>query len=242
MVFKLDANSPRPLARHLGISVATCTLLFISFLLFLLVGLSLPITKSIYILSVQLNTTQPVSPTATELRFGVWGVCALSVLPGYEVCSPPALGYTIPQQILDYTGETSLIDGIVEGLTVLLVLHPVCAALAFVCMLTSLFLESHAAVVTSLVLSVLTVILACAVFAADVALVLVARIRIPQLSAFAYNVDFGPAVWMVLAALILLWTGMVLLSVVACECCGTEYSCIRIVLSPEHSREKIAQA
>lgn len=220
MSFKLDTKRPHPLARHLGISLATCVLLFISFLLFLLVGLSLPITKSIYLFSIKFDTTQPPTPTATDLRFGVWGVCALSVIPGYEECSSPALGYTIPQAILDYTGYASLIDAVVEGLTVILVLHPICAGLAFVCMFTSLFLESHAMCITSLVISVLTVILACAVFAADIALVLVARVRVPQLTAFSYYVNWGPAVWMILTGLILLWVGMILLSVVACECCG----------------------
>ena len=46
---------PRPLARHLGISLATCAIFLASFVLFLLVGLSVTIIKSIYIFQIQSN-------------------------------------------------------------------------------------------------------------------------------------------------------------------------------------------
>lgn len=188
---------PRILAKHFEISIAACVILFISFLLFLLVALSVPIIKSIYILSIDFTTDQSPSPTATHLQFGVWGVCAYSVLPGFTYCYGPTLGYTIPETILDYIGNTDLVDAIVEGLTVLLVLHPVCAALSFLCMFTSLFLESHAACIISLIIAVLLLILAAVVFAADLALVLVAQTKVPELSGFMYTVNWGPA-WIVL--------------------------------------------
>ncbi|KAL6305245.1 hypothetical protein BKA93DRAFT_731639 [Sparassis latifolia] len=215
-------QAPRPLARHLGISIATCVLFFISFLLFFLVALSLPIIKTIYLFSLKLDTAPgvPASSVATDLMFGVWGLCASSVLEGFEVCYGPKLGYTVPTEILNLTGYPSLVEGVIEGLTVLLVLHPVCAGLAFVVMFTSLFLESHALCITSLVVSIFTIVLATAVFAADLALVLIARIKIPALTQYSYYVNWGPAVWMVLAALVVLWIGMILLSVVVCECCG----------------------
>jgi hypothetical protein len=67
----------KPLARYRFISFLTSALLGIAFLLFLLVSISLTILKPIYLLS--LKSTAPVkqaSSTATELRFGIWGVCA----------------------------------------------------------------------------------------------------------------------------------------------------------------------
>jgi len=225
MAFKslsYPSSLPRPLAKHLGISIATCVFFFIAFLLYLLVALSTPIIKSIYLFSLTFTAEDGDVPSAvaTNIQFGVWGVCAYSVLPGFEVCYGPTLGYTIPEVILNLTGYPSLVEGVVEGLTVLLVLHPVCAALAFVTMFTSLFLESHAASVISLIVSIITIILGCLVFAADLALVIIGRIKIPALTAFEYAVNWGPAVWMILAAVICLWTGMVLLSVVVCQCCG----------------------
>ncbi|OSX61580.1 hypothetical protein POSPLADRAFT_1040120 [Postia placenta MAD-698-R-SB12] len=216
------SKAPRPLAKHFEISIAACVLLFIAFLLYFLVALSLPIIKSIYLFSIDFTQEDGTAPsaTATNIHFGVWGVCAYSVLPGFEYCYGPTLGYTIPQEILDIVGYQSLIEAVIEGLTVLLVLHPVCAALALVSAFTSLFLESHAAAIISLIIAVLTIILGCLVFAADLALVIVGRIKVPALTAFMYKVNWGPGVWMILAAVICLWSGMVLLSVVVCQCCG----------------------
>ncbi|KAI0941677.1 hypothetical protein AcW1_003499 [Taiwanofungus camphoratus] len=221
-ILNLKTPPPRPLARHLEISIATCVVMFISFLLYLLVGLSLPIIKSIYLFSIKLKAVagQPPTAAATDLRFGVWGVCAYSVIPGFQYCYGPTLGYTIPQDILSLTGYPQLVNAVVKALTVLLVLHPVCAALAFVCMFTSLFLESHCMSITSLVISVITIILGCLVFAADLALVIVGRTKVGPLTNFTYYVNWGPGVWMILTAVILLWVGMVLLSVVVCQCCG----------------------
>ena len=52
--------------------------LFAAFLLFLLVALSLPIIKSIYLLQLDgiTSSTQPTTSVGTRLRFGVWGFCA----------------------------------------------------------------------------------------------------------------------------------------------------------------------
>jgi hypothetical protein len=50
----------------------------VAFILLLLVGISLPIVKAVYLLSLQANVSEDTIATdvATELRFGVWGVCA----------------------------------------------------------------------------------------------------------------------------------------------------------------------
>lgn len=67
----------RPLARHPLVSLVAFVLLLAAFLLVLPVALSLPIIKPVYLLSVKSTLTDQV-PTnvATELRFGVWGLCA----------------------------------------------------------------------------------------------------------------------------------------------------------------------
>ena len=68
---------PRPLQKHLVVSLTTFVVFFTAFLLFILVGLSLPIIPSIYIIELSaLNSANPVSDAATSLYFGVWGVCA----------------------------------------------------------------------------------------------------------------------------------------------------------------------
>jgi hypothetical protein len=75
-MFKLKEHH-KPLVRYRVISLLACALLAIAFLLFFLVSISLTIIKPIYLLS--FKSTAPVKQalsTATELRFGVWGVCA----------------------------------------------------------------------------------------------------------------------------------------------------------------------
>lgn len=79
---------PRPLQRHLVVSLLTFAIFLTAFLLFLLVGLSLTITPSIYIMEVSaLNSKNPVSNAATTLKFGVWGVCATRRVDPTYPCS-----------------------------------------------------------------------------------------------------------------------------------------------------------
>ena len=68
----------KALHRHRTLSIVTSALLLTEFLLFLLVALSLPIIKEIYILGVNAHVQpgQPATSVASRLRFGVWGVCA----------------------------------------------------------------------------------------------------------------------------------------------------------------------
>lgn len=67
----------RPLSRYPAVSLISCALHFVAFLLLLLVALSLPIIKTIYLvqLTSEAHENTPLS-IATELRFGVWGLCA----------------------------------------------------------------------------------------------------------------------------------------------------------------------
>ena len=57
---------------------AAMIVMFIAFVLMLLVALSLPIIKPVFLLSVVATTVSELPETnlATELRFGVWGFCA----------------------------------------------------------------------------------------------------------------------------------------------------------------------
>lgn len=68
----------KPLGRYQIVSIVSCAMLFTAFLFLLLVALSLPIIKSIYVVKLTSEVTEasPLS-IATQLRFGVWGVCAI---------------------------------------------------------------------------------------------------------------------------------------------------------------------
>ncbi|TFK50975.1 hypothetical protein OE88DRAFT_1712838 [Heliocybe sulcata] len=223
-----------PLRHHRTLSLFIHGLFFVAFLLFLLVALSLPIIKTIYLLTLHAEprADQPATNVATELQFGVWGFCATSVLnpptwftnPGD--CVGPQLGYrvdnstTLGQDILLLTGYPDIVNAITETLTVILVLHPVVAGLSLVVASTSLFLESHVMSTLSLVIAIITALLSSLVFAIDLALVIVAMNVVKGITIGNFSITFGNAVWMVLAGMVLTWAGVIALSARVCYCCG----------------------
>ncbi|KAG6864781.1 hypothetical protein C0991_007155 [Blastosporella zonata] len=224
----------RPLAHHSFVSSVAFFLLFVAFIILLFVSISLPIVKSVYLLSVQSTLTGQV-PTniATELRFGVWGLCASSVLdpPTWLTndgeCFGPALGYNIPQNLTDLAGVSpTIVQAVEEGLLVVLVLHPIAAGFSFLAFLAACFLGSHAFAIFALILTVLTVIVTTTVLAIDLALVIIARNKIIPAIPYQIQVLFGPGIWMILTAFVLTWIALVFLSARVCYCCGvTRWVC-----------------
>ncbi|KAI0261267.1 SUR7/PalI family-domain-containing protein [Gloeopeniophorella convolvens] len=206
--------------------------LFAAFVLFLLVGLSLPIIKPIYLLQVDARTSslQPETSIGTELRFGVWGFCATSDLNKPTLfsntgdCVGPQLGYTIDDSTISLvTDDTTFAHLVLKGLTVLLVLHPIAAGLAFLTLfpvIASCCVYHFFPWIMSLVLSVVTAIISTIVFAADLALVIVARDKVKDQSVVNVTVDFGNGVWMVLVGTVLTWLAMIMLAARLCRCCG----------------------
>lgn len=139
-------------------------------------------------------------------------------------CVGPQLGYTIDSQTIEViTNETDLANVILKGLTILLVLHPIAAGLALLTLLpvTASCLVYHKLPwIISLVLSVPTAIVSSIVFAADLALVIVARDKIKDYSALNISINFGNGVWLVLVSTLCTWIAMVLLSARVCRCFG----------------------
>jgi len=218
----------RPLAAYRILSYICIGLLFTAFLLSLLVGLSLPIIKPIYLLRFySTRTGQPVTSIATELRFGVWGACATGALDDPTLfsnngeCYGPRLGYVVPDSIIALTGlSESLVDDVLQGLLVILVLHPIAAGLSLATLVCSLFLASHKLSILALVLSIITAIVTTVVFAIDLALVLVAKGQVTQLAELQFAIQWGNAPWMALAAAVLTWLAVIALSARACYCFG----------------------
>ncbi|KAF8806592.1 hypothetical protein BYT27DRAFT_7224335 [Phlegmacium glaucopus] len=218
----------KPLSDYRIISLTSCAVLFVAFLLFLLVGLSLTIIKPIFLLAVRSTATetQPLS-IATELRFGVWGVCATSdlnkpTISNAGTCYGPMLSYNVSSfvQLNDAGISPEIVDIVEQALLVVLVLHPIVAGLSFLSVGSSLFLASHAFSIFTLILTIITALVATLSLAIDLALVLVARNRVATLGSFKLAIDFGNGVWMIVTAVILTWIAVVLLSARACYCLG----------------------
>ncbi|KAG1737905.1 uncharacterized protein EDB91DRAFT_1139739 [Suillus paluster] len=217
---------PQLLQQHSTVRLASFTLFFTAFLLFLLVGLSLPIIESIIIIKVSaINSVDPVANAITELQYGVWGVCITSMLNGVEAqkaCYGPQLGYIIPTSLLSLVGLSSKLANVAETtLLTILVLHLVGAGLSAVAFMLSLFCHSHLITIITLVVAIITAILSTVVFAADVALVVGVKDNIDSLfSGTDFAVSFGNGVWMTLTAMVLAWIAVIMLSAQPCYCYG----------------------
>jgi len=136
------------------------------------------------------------------------------------LCYGPSAGYKIPDSILNVTGYPAPAKAVLEGLTVLLVLHPVVAGLSFAGAITSLFLSSRAMHIISLIFTIINTFLSSIVLAADIAIIVIARDRVPGLTGGNFDIEWGNAVWMALVGVVLSWLGIILLSIPVCGCCG----------------------
>ncbi|KAL1746637.1 hypothetical protein HDZ31DRAFT_81026 [Schizophyllum fasciatum] len=220
----------KPLRAYRAISLAAFLCLLSAFVLQLLVSLSTPIIKSVYLVRVESTQEQEVvTSIATGLRFGVWGVCANSMLDeeqwytntGYGKCFGPTLGYEVPTPLSDALGiSTSLTEIVLRGLLVVLVLHPITCAFTFLALICALFLASHALSVLALVLSVFGALVGTTSFAFDIAIAANVKVQLDDLTEVNAAAYYGSAVWMVLVSIILTWAAVVLLSARACYCLG----------------------
>ncbi|KAG2043893.1 hypothetical protein BDR03DRAFT_1005110 [Suillus americanus] len=226
-----------------------CFTLFLTAFLFLLVGLSLPIIKSIIVIKVSaVNPDDPVSNAITELQFGVWGVCALSILNGVEAqeaCHGPQLGYTVPITILSLVGLSSKLANVADTtLLTILVLYLVSATLSTVAFMLSLLLRSHLTTPIALVVAIIAAVVSTVVFAANIALVVDINDNINSLFPGAdFAVSFGNGLWMVLAAMLLAWIAVIMLSAERCCRCGVSRhpkpKVLRPGISEKDSVEKV---
>jgi len=150
----------------------------------------------------------------------------ISALDGPEAsgfCIGPQLGYNIPPDAIAVASKagvsSSTVTILLHALVVLLVLHPIAAGLSFITFINSIFLGHHAVSIVALIFAVITALVSTVVFAIDLALVIVARSNVKNITVGHFEVTWGNAIWMVLAATILTWVGVILLSARACYCC-----------------------
>lgn len=146
--------------------------------------------------------------------------------PTASHCSNRTLGYSVPPDVAALTGQPlTVVNIIVEGLTFILVLHPLAALFSFAALVpgvAALYTWSpHAWGIASLVISFLAAFTASISAAIDVTLVAIAKSRFDALDlGLNIAIDYGPAVWMTVAAAGLLWFEVVCASIVVCDCCG----------------------
>ncbi|KIK59769.1 hypothetical protein GYMLUDRAFT_44220 [Collybiopsis luxurians FD-317 M1] len=204
----------------------TPVLLFSAFLLLLLVTLSVPIIKSIYLFTLSANTSSLLESASANIHFGVWGYCTSPVnVAGIfsdsvtsAECSPAHLGYSFDGTVARFLNLNSnqLVRVLSKTTTAALVLHPIACALTFLTMLVSLFMLRRGSNGTARLPSLLTLIvgtlatlLTTIVFLIDVILVAVVRNHVKNDTDGDVTLNWGNAVWMVLGATVALWLAMV---------------------------------
>jgi len=217
------------------LAIVTPLLLFIAFLLLLLVTLSVPIIKTIYLMKIIANVSSSLfnSGASGSVKFGVFGYCFsgvdVSVLGSKHdttaLCSKPHLGYTFDQTIGSALHITGLENTISRALTAALVLHPIACGLTFLTLLLSLFMAKRGQTGASRIASFLTLgsgilaaLITTIVFFIDVGLVASVRHKVKNDTDGDLTLNWGNAVWMILGAAVGVWAAVV--GACAGLCCG----------------------
>ena len=127
----------------------------------------------------------------------------------------------MPPSLAEAVGVPASVTAVVEkALVFVLVLHPIAAGLALLCVVPALFLAAHAVSVLVLVLAIILALVASVALAIDIVLVVVARTQLAKLATLHFEIAFGNGVWMILAAVVAAWLAVVALSAQACYCLG----------------------
>ncbi|WWC88079.1 uncharacterized protein L201_002983 [Kwoniella dendrophila CBS 6074] len=184
------------------------------FILLLLVTLSVPIIKTIYLLQVRFERGNVTGESSLGVNAGVFGLCyqggQASIL-GFDfssnaACTNPKVGYTFDENILNLHGS-GLSRAVIKGVAGSLILNAIAAGFAGLSLIWSFFAWFFASrgweifTFISLFFSVLTAWLA---WALDLALALVARHRIEDASNDILDAKIGNGVWLALAGAIAL--------------------------------------
>jgi len=199
---------------------------FAAFLLLLLVTLSVPIIKDIYLFRLTPNASfsnNLVSGASGSVKFGIWGYCT-SGLKGSALgftktvaneCSPKKLGYSIDGRVSQLLGVDRFVNITSKALTAVLVLHPIACGLAFIAMVLSFIMArptngtTRFSSLMTLIANLLAAFLTTAVFVIDVVLVAVVRHHVRDETRNNVTAKYGNGVWMVLGAMIALWLGII---------------------------------
>ena len=164
-----------------------------------LVTISTPIIKSIYFLEATIGGGG--SQNGQTARFGTLGYCI------GDTCSSPTLGYSFdPNQLLGIqviSGRYT--SAVIKGLTYTLVLHPVALAFAVVSVLLGLI--SHCRELSTncfgTFVTGIGAFVTIVAFGLDLALFIIAKKRIDSIN--GASAQLGMAIWMTLAAWILMF-------------------------------------
>ncbi|KAI9632738.1 SUR7/PalI family-domain-containing protein [Dioszegia hungarica] len=179
------------------------------FILLLLVTLSVPYTKTIYLLSI-------TGPGASgNVRLGVFGACYEGgnaeflgySYSGFSRCTPATVGYDLDARFFGTGSNANGAQVVAKTLAGALVLNPIAAGFAgisFIFALLAWLASSRVAEILCFLTLFFTSLAAWVAFALDISIALVARKRVEDYTRDVFDARLGAGVWLALAAAILL--------------------------------------
>ncbi|KAL5536005.1 hypothetical protein ACEPAF_4099 [Sanghuangporus sanghuang] len=187
-------------------------------ILLAIVSFNVPLIKSIYFLKANLT----ISGVNGTITIGTLGYC-LELSSNGTTCSSPSVGYTFDAEALvgDLALDVDIPNVVVKWITYALFLHVIALCAAGVSALFGLLahVREMSMACCSTCVSGLAAALALVAFVFDIVLFFVVKERVQDLEGDDNSAEFGSAVWMTLAAAILLFFS------------GCVYACGRCMIS-----------
>ncbi|KAK8861663.1 hypothetical protein IAR55_002486 [Kwoniella newhampshirensis] len=181
-----------------------------AFVLLLLVTLSVPIIKTIYLLHI-------TSSASSVANAGVFGMCYQGGSASFigihysnnAACTHPQVGYTFDDTFIGTaaTDHAGVSRTVIRGLAGVLLVNVIACGLSGISLFTSFFgwfCASRAMEIVTFLTLFLSALSAWLAFALDVALALIARHRIRHYTNRQFEGHIGNAVWLALAAAVAL--------------------------------------
>ncbi|KAL7409034.1 SUR7/PalI family-domain-containing protein [Mrakia frigida] len=188
---------------------------FLAFVLLLVCTVSTPIWKPVYFLKADVAVSSLGTTLSGSSRFGIWGHCEGGrtdsiIYSGSTTasCSPIKLGYSFDPEILGVDVlSSSKAKRVMPALTGALVLVVVSCALAFLTFITSMFsifCASRFWEIMSFLWCLLAALIVWISWIINIILFSLVRKRLSSYTNNQLQASYGPALWIQLAAAILL--------------------------------------
>ncbi|KAK5709257.1 hypothetical protein LTR17_019937 [Elasticomyces elasticus] len=192
-------------------------LLFISSILLLFTTISAPIINHVSMLRVTLNNQTDIRHSS--ISFGTFGYCILDVPLNnaeHDWCTKRSIGYEPADLIarIDKKELSEIASGTSDGLTRVMVLHPIVCGLSFLAFLAAL----GSGVIGSLVgafIAFVAWVLVLVALAVDFSIFGVIRSHVNN-DRSGIHASFGSGIWLLLASFVTLFFGMLTVFFTCC--------------------------
>lgn len=192
-------------------------LLLAAAVLLIVTSISAPVVDDISMLTVNLQSAT-ITANRPEVKFGTFGYCvANSVINANNYCTKSAVGYDVTS-VLERTVTGIDLDGwaadTVDALTNVMVLHPICAGLAFITFVISLTPGTVGGILAMLA-TLFTFLVTLVVCVIDFVLFGIIKDQVND-SPGNSNAEWGSASWTTLVALVCLFIATILAFFTCC--------------------------